>query len=135
MRKEAGISNASSQSTLAGLNMSVTGGSGTSASYSVINPNQKYKKGEIVVAPNGIRKKFNGKQWRRLCSKEGCQKESQRKGFCSRHLTQRSGGKRSSAVGTASLNNSSANTATGFSIGSSLPSQTNKVINSNKYLN
>ena len=47
------------------------------------------------MAANGIRKKFNGKQWRRLCSREGCQKESQRKGFCSRHLTQRSGSKRS----------------------------------------
>ena len=38
----------------------------------------KYKKGDVVAAPNGIRKKFNGKQWRRLCSKEGCSKESQR---------------------------------------------------------
>ena len=65
------------------------------STYSLINPNQRYKKGDIVVAANGIRKKFNGKQWRRLCSREGCQKESQRKGFCSRHLTQRSGSKRS----------------------------------------
>lgn len=32
---------------------------------------QKYKKGDVVSTPNGIRKKFNGKQWRRLCSKEG----------------------------------------------------------------
>ncbi|UYV64009.1 CIC [Cordylochernes scorpioides] len=47
---------------------------------------QKYKKGDIVSGPNGIRKKFNGKQWRRLCSKEGCTKESQRRGYCSRHL-------------------------------------------------
>merc|ERR1719228_2895804 len=31
--------------------------------------------------------KFNGKQWRRLCSKEGCSKESQRRGYCSRHLS------------------------------------------------
>ena len=46
----------------------------------------KYKKGDVVATPTGIRKKFNGKQWRRLCSKEGCQKESQRRGFCSRHL-------------------------------------------------
>ncbi|KAK9890340.1 hypothetical protein WA026_010434 [Henosepilachna vigintioctopunctata] len=30
----------------------------------------KYKKGDIVSNPNGIRKKFNGKQWRRLCSKD-----------------------------------------------------------------
>ncbi|KAK6034214.1 hypothetical protein COOONC_28281 [Cooperia oncophora] len=35
---------------------------------------QRYKKGEIVTNPGGIRKKFNGKQWRRLCSKEGCNK-------------------------------------------------------------
>ena len=38
----------------------------------------KYKKGDVVSTPSGIRKKFNGKQWRRLCSKEGCSKESQR---------------------------------------------------------
>lgn len=46
----------------------------------------KYKKGDVVSTPTGIRKKFNGKQWRRLCSKEGCTKESQRRGYCSRHL-------------------------------------------------
>ena len=46
----------------------------------------RHRKGDVVSTPNGIRKKFNGKQWRRLCSKEGCTKESQRKGFCSRHL-------------------------------------------------
>lgn len=47
----------------------------------------KYKKGDIVSNPNGIRKKFNGKQWRRLCSKDGtCPKESQRRGYCSKHL-------------------------------------------------
>lgn len=50
----------------------------------------KYQKGDIVSAPNGIRKKFNGKQWRRLCSKEGCTKESQRRGYCSRHLGMKS---------------------------------------------
>lgn len=47
----------------------------------------KYKKGDVVSTPSGIRKKFNGKQWRRLCSKEGCTKESQRRGYCSRHLS------------------------------------------------
>lgn len=57
----------------------------------------KFKKGDIVSAPNGIRKKFNGKQWRRLCSKEGCTKESQRRGYCSRHLSMR--GTTSSGVG------------------------------------
>ena len=49
----------------------------------------KFKKGDIVSAPNGIRKKFNGKQWRRLCSRDGCTKESQRRGYCSRHLSMR----------------------------------------------
>ncbi|CAH1158712.1 unnamed protein product [Phyllotreta striolata] len=47
----------------------------------------KYKKGDVVSNPNGIRKKFNGKQWRRLCSVDGCKKESQRRGYCSRHLS------------------------------------------------
>ena len=47
----------------------------------------KYKKGDVVSTPNGIRKKFNGKQWRRLCSREACSKESQRRGYCSRHLS------------------------------------------------
>uniref|UniRef100_A0A1I7US80 HMG box domain-containing protein n=1 Tax=Caenorhabditis tropicalis TaxID=1561998 RepID=A0A1I7US80_9PELO len=51
---------------------------------------QRFKKGEIVTTPCGIRKKFNGKQWRRLCSKEGCNKESQRRGYCSRHLSLKS---------------------------------------------
>lgn len=40
---------------------------------------QKYKKGDVVCTPNGIRKKFNGKQWRRLCSREGCMKEMWRR--------------------------------------------------------
>ncbi|XP_060817869.1 putative transcription factor capicua isoform X3 [Bombus pascuorum] len=47
----------------------------------------RYKKGDVVATPSGVRKKFNGKQWRRLCSKEGCSKESQRRGYCSRHLS------------------------------------------------
>ncbi|XP_061803482.1 protein capicua homolog isoform X2 [Nerophis lumbriciformis] len=50
---------------------------------------QKYKKGDVVCTQNGIRKKFNGKQWRRLCSRDGCMKESQRRGYCSRHLSMR----------------------------------------------
>jgi len=50
----------------------------------------KYNKGQVVVMANGIRKKYNGKQWRRLCSKGDCTKESQRRGFCSRHLSQQS---------------------------------------------
>lgn len=55
-----------------------------------LTPN-KYKKGDVVRAANGIRKKFNGKQWRRLCSKDNCNKESQRRGYCSRHLTLKTG--------------------------------------------
>eukprot|EP00794_Sanderia_malayensis_P010914 gene10914-12073_t len=46
-----------------------------------------YRKGQVIVTPNGFRKKFNGKQWRRLCMIDGCDKESQKKGYCSRHLT------------------------------------------------
>uniref|UniRef100_T1JPJ1 Protein capicua homolog-like domain-containing protein n=1 Tax=Strigamia maritima TaxID=126957 RepID=T1JPJ1_STRMM len=66
---------------------------GSSTSDRISNPRspaitpQKFKKGDVVSTPNGIRKKFNGKQWRRLCSKEDCNKESQRKGYCSRHLS------------------------------------------------
>lgn len=63
----------------------------------------KYKKGDVVSTPTGIRKKFNGKQWRRLCSREGCTKESQRRGYCSRHL----GMKSKPGSGSGSHNNSS----------------------------
>ncbi|XP_076261582.1 putative transcription factor capicua isoform X1 [Rhynchophorus ferrugineus] len=64
-----------------------------SSSSSVTQPAtpHKYKKGDVVSNPNGIRKKFNGKQWRRLCSKDGCNKESQRRGYCSRHLSLKGG--------------------------------------------
>uniref|UniRef100_A0A915PJH4 HMG box domain-containing protein n=1 Tax=Setaria digitata TaxID=48799 RepID=A0A915PJH4_9BILA len=54
------------------------------ACAAAVQQQQRYKKGEIVTTPGGIRKKFNGKQWRRLCSKEGCNK---RRGYCSRHLS------------------------------------------------
>lgn len=53
----------------------------------------RFKKGDIVLSESGVRKKFNGKQWRRLCSM--CSKESQRRGFCSRHLNQRGNALRS----------------------------------------
>ncbi|GAB6019604.1 hypothetical protein CHUAL_001169 [Chamberlinius hualienensis] len=56
-------------------------------SHSPATTPHKYKKGDVVATANGIRKKFNGKQWRRLCSRDGCTKESQRRGFCSRHLS------------------------------------------------
>ncbi|XP_056597016.1 protein capicua homolog [Triplophysa dalaica] len=69
-------------------------GSGSSSSSSrsrtpLTAAQQRYKKGDVVCTPTGIRKKFNGKQWRRLCSREGCSKESQRRGYCSRHLSMR----------------------------------------------
>lgn len=57
------------------------------SSTSSSSTSQKYKKGDVITTPNGIRKKFNGKQWRRLCSRDLCNKESQRRGFCSRHLS------------------------------------------------
>ncbi|CAH8466144.1 unnamed protein product [Schistosoma mattheei] len=62
-------------------------GSSIAAALTAVNMQQRFKKGDVVKTPNGVRKKFNGKQWRRLCSREGCTKESQRRGFCSRHLS------------------------------------------------
>ncbi|XP_017113650.1 putative transcription factor capicua isoform X7 [Drosophila elegans] len=47
----------------------------------------RFKKGDIVESESGVRKKYNGKQWRRLCML--CTKESQRRGYCSRHLNQK----------------------------------------------
>lgn len=75
-------------------NLTPTSGGGSSSTSSrsrtpLSLAQQKYKKGDVVCTPNGIRKKFNGKQWRRLCSREGCMKESQRRGYCSRHLSMR----------------------------------------------
>lgn len=61
----------------------------------------RFKKGDVVSTPSGIRKKFNGKQWRRLCSNETCSKESQRRGYCSRHLSQKGNALRSSTGSTA----------------------------------
>uniref|UniRef100_A0A1I8MG44 Uncharacterized protein n=1 Tax=Musca domestica TaxID=7370 RepID=A0A1I8MG44_MUSDO len=58
------------------------------------NTPHRFKKGDIVESESGVRKKFNGKQWRRLCSL--CSKESQRRGFCSRHLNQKGNSLRSS---------------------------------------
>ncbi|RDD44520.1 Protein capicua-like protein [Trichoplax sp. H2] len=72
---------------LSGSNGSITGGSRLNKRAQSTGGVQ-YKKGDVVITPMGVRKKFNGKQWRRLCSKEGCYKESQRRGYCSRHLTQ-----------------------------------------------
>ncbi|KAJ8334397.1 hypothetical protein SKAU_G00400360 [Synaphobranchus kaupii] len=96
-------SSSSARSSLGALDKTPTpsggtpgGGSGSTSSSSssrsrtpLTAAQQKYKKGDVVCTPNGIRKKFNGKQWRRLCSREGCMKESQRRGYCSRHLSMR----------------------------------------------
>ena len=60
---------------------------GKQSTVSTCSTPPKYKKGDVITTPNGIRKKFNGKQWRRLCSRDFCNKESQRRGFCSRHLS------------------------------------------------
>jgi len=70
------------------------GSASTSRARSSMYLGQRYKKGDVVFTPHGIRKKFNGKQWRRLCSKDGCSKESQRRGYCSRHLSLRGKGLR-----------------------------------------
>jgi len=69
---------------------SVESGRASTPRMSPFGAGIKYRKGDVVSASNGVRKKFNGKQWRRLCAREGCNKESQRQGYCSRHLSQRS---------------------------------------------
>ncbi|KAK4473918.1 hypothetical protein MN116_003242 [Schistosoma mekongi] len=90
-----------------------SGSSGTSvtAALAGVNIPQRFKKGDVVKTPNGVRKKFNGKQWRRLCSREGCTKESQRRGFCSRHLSMKGKEMRvmgyAAAAAVAALNSSS----------------------------
>ncbi|XP_041081649.1 protein capicua homolog [Polyodon spathula] len=86
-----GRSSANSSSQGGGSGCTTPGGSGSSSRSRtpLTAAQQKYKKGDVVCTPNGIRKKFNGKQWRRLCSREGCMKESQRRGYCSRHLSMR----------------------------------------------
>ncbi|EDW38289.1 GL12096 [Drosophila persimilis] len=57
----------------------------------------RFKKGDIVESESGVRKKYNGKQWRRLCML--CTKESQRRGFCSRHLNQKGNNAHPSSTG------------------------------------
>jgi len=76
-----------------------SGGAASSRSRSSLLLGQRYKKGDVVFTPHGIRKKFNGKQWRRLCSKDGCSKESQRRGYCSRHLSLRGKSLRAPGLG------------------------------------
>ncbi|TPP67119.1 putative transcription factor capicua [Fasciola gigantica] len=74
-----------------------TSSSPMTISLSALGNSQRFRKGDVVKTPSGVRKKFNGKQWRRLCSREGCTKESQRRGFCSRHLSMK--GKEIRALG------------------------------------
>ena len=42
--------------------------------------------GDIMQYNDGTRKKFNGTNWRRLCSKSDCSYYSQSKGLCKPHL-------------------------------------------------
>lgn len=46
----------------------------------------KHRKGDVISTPSGGKTKFNGKQWRRLCSEMGCSKESQKMNYCHKHL-------------------------------------------------
>jgi len=44
------------------------------------------KKGEVTVNSDGVRRKFNGRAWRRLCSFGLCEVEAHcSEGFCHRH--------------------------------------------------
>ena len=52
----------------------------------LVTDSREAQKGEIRTQEDGVKRKFNGKQWRRLCSVKDCYKESQRNGYCSRHL-------------------------------------------------
>ncbi|CAG2165423.1 unnamed protein product [Oppiella nova] len=117
---------------------SLIGGGGhmSSGSGSAVptTPN-KYKKGDIVSAPNGIRKKFNGKQWRRLCSRDGCTKESQRRGFCSRHLSMKSTPQQHNTSSAIAYNQSSAklsplNPTVGRVMGLEASRESNHIMNS-----
>ncbi|XP_968497.3 putative transcription factor capicua isoform X1 [Tribolium castaneum] len=85
--KLSGSSKRSSMHSRGSSSSSITPRSQPTTPRSQATTPHKYKKGDVVSNPNGIRKKFNGKQWRRLCSKDGCTKESQRRGYCSRHLS------------------------------------------------
>jgi len=68
------------------------------SSASKTSASSGFFKGQIVTSSNGVRKKFNGKQWRRLCTRADCSKESQRRGFCSRHLSLSSHEERAAAA-------------------------------------
>ena len=40
----------------------------------------------MCTEEDGVKRKFNARQWRRFCSVKECFKESQRNGYCSWHL-------------------------------------------------
>ena len=40
------------------------------------------------LANSDVKKQFVNNKWRRLCSIDKCEKQSQRKGLCTRHLTE-----------------------------------------------
>lgn len=42
--------------------------------------------GDIILLNDGMRKKYNGSSWRRLCSKLDCTYYSQSQGLCKPHL-------------------------------------------------
>ncbi|XP_056645584.1 putative transcription factor capicua isoform X2 [Diorhabda sublineata] len=84
--KLSGSSKRSSMHSRGSSSSSITRSQPTTPRSQATTPH-KYRKGDVVSNPNGIRKKFNGKQWRRLCSVDDCKKESQRRGYCSRHLS------------------------------------------------
>ena len=44
----------------------------------LVTSSREAQKGEIHTQEDGVKRKFNGKQWRRLCSVKDCFKESQR---------------------------------------------------------
>ncbi|CAF1935180.1 unnamed protein product [Rotaria magnacalcarata] len=43
-----------------------------SVTHPVSSEQEQPKKGDIIVLPNGIRKKYDGRQYRRVCSKSNC---------------------------------------------------------------
>lgn len=59
---------------------------------------KKCKKGLLIRMPHGVWKKYNGKQWRRLCVYPKCMKESQKSGLCANHLGGRPRPKKTSPV-------------------------------------
>ena len=55
------------------------------------NQQHKYEKGALKTSAVGITRRFNGNQWRRLCSNKNCSKESNRQGHCAEHMKSKEG--------------------------------------------